>query len=75
MKGYIPIALSSLLSLVATTVNANTQIDYIDQQKLHDINKAVSAANIKKDIKKLVSFGTRPYAVRNKVGHSGYWRG
>ncbi|GMM83939.1 M28 family metallopeptidase [Pseudoalteromonas sp. MTN2-4] len=59
MKGYIPIALSSLLSLVATTVNANTQIDYIDQQKLHDINKAVSAANIKKDIKKLVSFGTR----------------
>ncbi len=59
MKGYIPIALSSLLSLVATTVNANTQIEYIDQQKLHDINQAISAANIEKDIKKLVSFGTR----------------
>ncbi|MFY8300949.1 M28 family peptidase [Pseudoalteromonas sp. SS15] len=59
MKRFIPIALSSLFILVATTVNANTQIEYIDQQKLHDINQAVSAANIEKDIKKLVSFGTR----------------
>ncbi|TLX47964.1 peptidase M28 [Pseudoalteromonas phenolica] len=59
MKSFIPIALSSLFSLVATTVNANTQIEYIDQQKLHDINKAISAANIEKDINKLVSFGTR----------------
>ncbi|TMO57918.1 M28 family metallopeptidase [Pseudoalteromonas phenolica] len=59
MKSYIPMALSSLISLVATTVNAHTQIEYIDQQKLHDINRAVSATNIEKDIKKLVSFGTR----------------
>ena len=59
MKSFIPIALSSLFSLVATTVNAKTQIEYIDQHKLHDINQAISAANIEKDIKKLVSFGTR----------------
>lgn len=59
MKSYIPIALLSLLGLVVTNVTAASEIDYIDQQKLHDINYAVSAANIEKDIKKLVSFGTR----------------
>lgn len=59
MKNYIPIVLSSILGLVAINVMAATQIEYIDQHKLHDINQAVSAANIEKDIAKLVSFGTR----------------
>ena len=59
MKKYIPIVLSSILGLVAINMMAATQIEYTDQHKLHDINQAVSAANIEKDIAKLVSFGTR----------------
>lgn len=35
------------------------QTEYQDQSKLHDISAQVSAENIEKDIKKLVSFGTR----------------
>jgi len=53
------ITLPSALIFLACNTQAANQIDYIDQQKLHDINKAISAANIEKDIKKLVSFGTR----------------
>ena len=59
MKTPTSIILSSILGLLTAKVSATNQIEYIDQQKLHDINQAVSAANIEKDIKKLVSFGTR----------------
>ena len=59
MKTPTFIILSSILGLLTAKVSATNQIEYIDQQKLHDINQAVSAANIEKDIKKLVSFGTR----------------
>lgn len=59
MKTLTSIALSSLLGVFALSAKGANQLDYIDQQKLHDINQAVSAANIEKDIKKLVSFGTR----------------
>ena len=59
MKTLTSIALSSLLGVFALSAKGTNQLDYIDQQKLHDINQAVSAANIEKDIKKLVSFGTR----------------
>lgn len=59
MKTLTSIALSSLLGVFALNAKGANQLDYIDQQKLHDINNAVSAANIEKDIKKLVSFGTR----------------
>lgn len=45
--------------MCALSAKGANQLDYIDQQQLHDINQAVSAANIEKDIKKLVSFGTR----------------
>ena len=59
MKTPTFIILSSILGLLTAKVNAKNQIEYIDQQKLHDINQAISAANIEKDINKLVSFGTR----------------
>ncbi|RZQ52582.1 peptidase M28 [Pseudoalteromonas phenolica] len=59
MKTPTPIILSSILGLLTAKVSATSKIQYIDKQKLHDINQAVSAANIEKDIKKLVSFGTR----------------
>ena len=59
MKTPTSIILSSILGLLTAKVSATSKIQYIDQQKLHDINQAVSAANIEKDIKKLVSFGTR----------------
>lgn len=59
MKTPTSIILSSILGLLTAKVSATNQIEYIDQQKLHDINQAISAANIEKDIKKLVSFGTR----------------
>jgi len=59
MKTLTSIALSSLLGVFALSAKGANQLDYIDQQKLHDINQAISAANIEKDIKKLVSFGTR----------------
>jgi len=38
---------------------SSAEVKYTDQQKLHEIVKQVSAANIEKDITKLVSFGTR----------------
>lgn len=38
---------------------AHADVDYVDQQALHDIQAAVSAERIEHDIKKLVSFGTR----------------
>ena len=59
MKIRAPIMLSSFMVLLACNTQAANQIDYIDQQKLHDINQAISAANIEKDIQKLVSFVTR----------------
>ncbi|WP_417658263.1 M28 family metallopeptidase [Pseudidiomarina sp.] len=39
--------------------SAHADVDYVDQQALHDIQAAVSAERIEHDIKKLVSFGTR----------------
>lgn len=49
------------LAAVAMISSANVMAspDYVDQQKLHDIVGKVSANNIEKDIRKLVSFGTR----------------
>lgn len=38
---------------------AQAKVEYVDQQQLHDIQQAVSAARIQQDIEKLVSFGTR----------------
>lgn len=38
---------------------AHADLKYKDQQALHDIADAVSADNIERDIRKLVSFGTR----------------
>lgn len=46
--------------LLTHALNATNQsIQYTDQKALHDIAAAVSAQNIKRDITKLVSFGTR----------------
>lgn len=57
---YLHIILLCNLIITSSTVKAeNTQIEYIDQQKLHTIVKNISAKNIEKDITKLVSFGTR----------------
>ncbi len=53
----IPI-FSLIVSLAIVSV-ANAEVRYVDQQKLHQIVKQVSAKNIEKDITKLVSFGTR----------------
>ena len=38
---------------------AQDAVSYEDKEELHDIVKAVEADNIEKDIRKLVSFGTR----------------
>jgi len=53
---------ASILSTSLTGVavaSTEPQVDYQDQQHLHDIANQVSADNIERDIRKLVSFGTR----------------
>ena len=50
----------AVLMGISTSAFSNTDmLDYTDNQKLHEIAKAVSAKNIEQDIKTLVSFGTR----------------
>jgi len=51
--------LMPLVALSAAALAQQHQVDYQDQAKLHDIASSVSAANIERDITKLVSFGTR----------------
>lgn len=55
------LALASTFSLgaAAQTESDAAQPDAAQQAKVHDIVSAVSAANIERDIQKLVSFGTR----------------
>lgn len=47
-----------LLSSLSLSIHAN-ELEYKDQQQLHDIQQQVSAQRIEQDIRKLVSFGTR----------------
>ncbi len=44
---------------INTVAIAQSDLNYVDQQKLHDIYKNVSDKNIEKDIRTLVGFGTR----------------
>jgi hypothetical protein len=50
---------AALYLFFATSGMAQEQISYQDQVKLHAIAADISADNIEKDIRKLVSFGTR----------------
>lgn len=54
-----PIVLLGLGAATSFSSNAQNAVSYDDQKALHDIVKAVEADNIEKDIRKLVSFGTR----------------
>ena len=51
--------LMTCLLVISLNTTVQAQVDYVDQQKLHQIVKQVSAKNIEQDIRKLVSFGTR----------------
>ncbi len=57
-KSKIILALITTSILYANTLSAKN-IEYVDQQKLHDIAGSVSAARIESDIRSLVGFGTR----------------
>lgn len=59
MRIFTIIPICSLLISLSIASTANAQVQYTDQQKLHQIAKQVSANNIEQDIIKLVSFGTR----------------
>ncbi len=64
IKKLTHVALFGLCSFGAThaLAQSNTptqQLEYEDQQALHDIAGAISAKNIEQDIRTLVSFGTR----------------
>lgn len=56
MNIFKQLSISSLLFASAFSFSAPT---YVEQQKLHDIVKSVSAQRIEQDIKTLVNFGTR----------------
>lgn len=51
--------LMTCLLVISLNTTVQAQVDYVDQQKLHQIVKQVSAKNIEQDIRQLVSFGTR----------------
>jgi Zn-dependent M28 family amino/carboxypeptidase len=53
-----PIYYIFLLFIFALTAQAN-ELEYKDQQPLHDIQQQISAKRIEHDIRKLVGFGTR----------------
>lgn len=59
MRNLYPIAVYSLLVSALAMTSAMANVEYKDQEKLHQIAKQVSADNIDKDIRKLISFGTR----------------
>ncbi|MBF38625.1 M28 family metallopeptidase [Idiomarina sp. UBA4520] len=54
-----PALLLGLGTTFSFGVHAQDAVSYEDKEELHDIVKAVEADNIEKDIRKLVSFGTR----------------
>ena len=54
-----PALLLGLGAAFSFGANAQNAVSYEDKEELHDIVKAVEADNIEKDIRKLVSFGTR----------------
>jgi len=56
------LSLFAIFGLIVSSSNVcaeSTEVNYTDQQKLHQIVQSVSAKNIERDIKKLVGFGTR----------------
>jgi len=59
MKKYTALMFVSSLLLANSSVMAKNDLNYIDQQKLHDISSKISDKNIEKDIRTLVGFGTR----------------
>jgi len=59
MKKYTALMFMSSLLLVNVDALAKNDLNYIDQQKLHDISSKISDKNIEKDIRTLVGFGTR----------------
>ncbi len=58
MNFYPKASLAGLCSALMIST-ASADVEYVDQQALHDIQAQVSAARIEADINKLVSFGTR----------------
>jgi hypothetical protein len=56
---YLTKILLPLLFIASMISLANAEVIYQDQAKLHQIVGQISAANIEKDITKLVNFGTR----------------
>lgn len=51
--------LGLLLAIYFLSSVSLAEVEYMDQKKLHEIVKLISAKNIEKDIIKLVGFGTR----------------
>ena len=56
---YLYIFLYAFLFFIFTSTTQANELKYQEQQKLHDIQQQVSAKRIEKNIRKLVSFGTR----------------
>ncbi|RXS44002.1 M28 family peptidase [Idiomarina sp. 29L] len=54
-----PMVLLGLGAAFSFSASAQDAVSYEDKDELHDIVQAVEADNIEKDIRKLVSFGTR----------------
>lgn len=59
MKKHTALIFISSLLLINVPSMAQSDLNYIDQQKLHDISSKISDKNIEKDIRTLVGFGTR----------------
>ena len=59
MKHIFSAGIALALTLTTPTSHAQSPPSYQDQQRLHDIAKAVSAKHIEQDIRTLVGFGTR----------------
>jgi len=59
MKHIFSAGIALALTLTTATSYAQSPPSYQDQQRLHDIAKAVSAKHIEQDIRTLVGFGTR----------------
>jgi Zn-dependent M28 family amino/carboxypeptidase len=56
---FLYIFLYAFLFFIFASTTQAQELKYQDQQQLHDIQRQVSAERIEKDIRKLVSFGTR----------------
>ena len=56
---HINTVIASLAAALSFNAVASASPNYVDQAKLHEIVSKISADNIEKDIRKLVSFGTR----------------